>query len=243
MKRIMNNNILIFGDLHAPYQHKDTLEFLSLLNESFNLDRIICTGDMLDQYPLSRFPKSPSAENVIVELKKAKKVVAKLAELFPRMDIVKSNHCERLYQKAAVGGIPREFLIPYMELIGAPEGWNMYDDLSITIDATRQQLYVAHTKTGTPKQCAGRLASNVAFGHNHNKLGIEYISNPKQSFFGADVGCLISDKGYPFGYNKGTLIRPTRGVLIVAEGMPLSIHMDTFMKLYRKSLKQERLEV
>ena len=225
MKRYSNDSVLLYGDLHAPYQHKDTLDFLADVNREWKPDRVIDMGDTLDQYAVSRYPKSPAADNVVKELKKAKKVVRQLGKIFPKVDILKSNHCERLYQRATVAGIPREYLLPYATLIDAPDGWKWHDDLSLTINATREQLYLIHTKSGTTLNLAKYYSSNVAVGHKHHSFGVQWFTTPKGTYFAIDVGCLISDKGYAFSYNKGQALRPTKGCFMIVEGVPVPIKM------------------
>jgi len=223
LKRYNNDRVLIYGDLHAPYQDKGALDFLADINREYKPDRVIDVGDTLDQHPLSRFPKDPSANTVIKEFNKAKKVIKKLGKIFPRVDIMKSNHCERLYMRATHAGIPREYILPYKEVIGAPEGWRWHEDLTITINATRKQIFFAHTKAGSTLNIAKAYGSHVAFGHKHNLFGVQYFTVPSGEYFAIDVGSLISDKGYPFQYNKGSAYRPTRGCFMIVEGQPIPI--------------------
>ena len=220
MKRIDNDRILIYSDLHLPYQHKDAVDFLADIARNYKPDRVLDLGDTLDEYAVSQYPKSPSADNVVRELNKAKKKVKILASIFPRVDIMESNHTDRLYRRATVGGIPREYLLPIKELMGAPKGWKWHRDLVLTINATREQVYFAHTKTGTTINLAKNLGMSVAVGHKHNSSGVQYFATPKDTHFAIDTGCLISDKGYAYSYNKGNVIRPVRSVAIIEGGIP-----------------------
>lgn len=233
-KRYDNNCVLILSDTHFPAHHKDALKFLSKLREEYKPDRIIHAGDLLDQYCVSRFPTDPSAKSVLSELKKAKRAIKQLGLLFPRMDIVSSNHDDRFYQRAMVNGIPREMLIPYMELIDAPPEWKLHTDLKITFNATREHLYVAHTRTGTTANTAKALGCNVALGHKHHLSGIQYINQGGSTLWAADVGTLISDKEYFFHYNKLQVNRPIQSVLMIVEGEPYNINMHHFIKRWRR---------
>ena len=51
-------------------------------------------------------------------------------------------------------------------------------------------------------------------------MGIQYFANPLKTMFAATTGCLISDKGCPFSYNKANLYRPMKGALIIIDGVP-----------------------
>ena len=222
-KRLLNNCTLLFGDTHFPYEDKRFWTAIDEANKYYNFDRVIHTGDLLDQYNFSAYPKAPTAEPVNKELAKAKKCIASLGIIFPSMDIVSSNHDDRLYKAGTIAGIPKEIIRPYAEVIGAPKGWKWHKDLTITIDATREQLYIAHTKTGTTLGLSKAMGMSVAVGHKHNNFGIQYYNVNKKDRFAIDVGCNISDKGPPFDYNKGNLFRPLRGMWVILDGVPIPL--------------------
>lgn len=226
MKRYNNDRILVYGDIHAPYHDKRVLDFLNDLNNEYKFDRIIDIGDTLDNYATSRYPKDPGAKNVVQELKKAKKFIKKLGALFPKVDLMESNHCDRAYRRAMNNGIPREWLLKYKDLIGAPDGWNWHEQKTITINSTRQQVFFAHTKTGTTLNVAKTVGCNAVLGHHHNKMGVQFFNTPNTSYFAADTGCLLSDTGSAFTYNRGNVIRPIKGCLLILEGQPVSIRLE-----------------
>lgn len=222
MKRYDNDIVLAYGDLHAPYQHKHALEFLADINSTYKPERIINLGDNLDMYSVSSFPKDMSHKDTWTdELKKGRKVIAKLAKIFPVQEIMSSNHCDRAYKKSRIAGVPREFMMPYNEVIGAPDGWRWHQDLTITTDSTREQLYFAHTKTGGSLVAAKDLGCTSVLGHHHTKFGCTaFRPTIRKTIWGVDAGCLISDKGPPFSYNKITRGRPINGLVIIIEGVP-----------------------
>lgn len=219
-KRYDNNRILAYSCLHFPFQDRHTFDFLADLKREYEFDRVIDLGDTLDQYCFSRYPKDPKGLSINEEIKKARKAVAILSSIFPKVEVMQSNHCERLYSKATLSGIPREFMRPYRELIGAPDGWRWHKDLTLTIDKTREHTYFCHERGNSPINLAKSIGMNVVHGHIHNSMGIQYFANPLKTMFAATTGCLISDKGCPFSYNKANLYRPMKGALIIIDGVP-----------------------
>lgn len=224
-KRYDNNIILAYSCLHLPFQDKRAFDFLADINRDYKPDRVISLGDDADHYTLSRYPKDPSALSLKEEIKKLTKETKTLGLIFPKMDIMLSNHLERLYSKATVGGIPREFIKPYKEIIGAPSEWRWYKSLSITVDKTREKIYFVHDPGPSALNLAKSIAMNVVAGHLHSSMGLQYFANPLKEMFAAQVGCLISDQGVPFEYNKRNVYRPLKGALIIIDGIPNIIRL------------------
>lgn len=226
-KRYNNDTILVFGDIHAPYQHKNTLEFLGDIASTYQPDRIVNLGDLGDIYSVSNYPTDiDHPDSWSNEIKGLRKFVKKLSELFPDQEVLTSNHDDRVYRKSIKSGIPREALIKYEKLIGAPSTWKWHDRLTLTVDSTRERITFAHTMTGGVFACAKSLGMTTVIGHSHTKFGVQAFSPTKgKIIYGVDAGCLISDKGSPFSYNKGDRGRPIRGCCIIKEGVPFTIPM------------------
>lgn len=219
-KRYDNNVILVYGDLHFPFHDKRAFDFLAQLKDEYQPDRVVDLGDTADAYSFSRYPKSPSAMSASEEIKKLRKCVGTLASIFPRVEVMKSNHTDRLYSKATISGIPRELIVSYKELLGAPEGWKFHKDLTLTVDKTREKIYFCHERGSDVYRLAKSMGMSAVMGHQHNSFGLQYFSNPIKTMFAAQCGSLISDKGYAFAYNKANLFRPMKGAIIIVDGVP-----------------------
>lgn len=219
-KRYDNNIILAYGDLHFPFHDKRAFDFLAQLKDEYNPDRVIDLGDTSDSYSFSRYPKSPEAMSVSEEIKKLRKNIKTLSSIFPKVDVMKSNHCDRLYSKATVSGIPRELIVPYKDLLGAPDGWKWHKDLTLTVDKTREKIYFCHERGSNVLQLAKALGISTVMGHVHSGFGVQYFANPLRTMFAAQCGCLVSDKGVAFAYNKHNLFRPMKGCVVIIDGVP-----------------------
>lgn len=227
-KRYDNETVLVFSDTHFPYEHKYAIEFIADMVSCWKPDRIIHGGDLMDIYSVSAYPKDPNhPDSWDKEIKKARKKIAKLAEIVPKLDIVESNHDDRAYKKSRLSGIPREFLVPYKEVVGAPEDWKWHRELSITVDSTRDRLFFAHTKTGGSTICAKDKGCTSIIGHHHSRFGATAFKPSKNKLiWGVDAGCLVSDEGAPYAYNKQDRGRPVQGCVIIQSGVPTCIPLS-----------------
>jgi len=224
LKRYKNNCILAFGDTHAPYHQKGTLGFLNKVKEDFRPDRVIHLGDLLDIYSVSSYPKDLNhPDSWTDELKKGREFVGELSEMFPDMELLSSNHDARVYTKSHLSGIPREFLVPYLDVIGAPSSWKLYERINLTVDKGRSSWLFSHTLVGGAARASKDLGTSVVLGHSHTKFGATAFRSGKETIWGVDAGCLISDKGSPYSYNKNQLGRPIHGCVVILNGFPIMI--------------------
>ncbi len=228
MKRYNHNKVMCFGDTHAPFTHKKGLEFLADTASDFGPDTVVHTGDLTDSYNFSRFAKDIASETVSTELKKMRKFTQQLGALFPKLEIVKSNHDVRLWQVARIGGIPRECVIPWSKLIGSEEfDWTLHDDYMFTVDADRSKWQVSHHKTGTALTTSQKLGRNIVLGHNHTRQGAYRWSPEKgRALWGVDTGCLIDSKTYAFHYAKANALQQVNGCVLIEDGTPRIIPLS-----------------
>lgn len=225
-KRFNNNSILIISDTHAPYHHKGTLDFLADISNFYQPDRVIHLGDLADIYGVSDYPKDLEHPDTWKdEIKGLRKFTKQLGYLFPKMELMSSNHDDRPYKKSRVAGIPRELLVKYLDVIDAPAGWTLYDSLRIRVEKTKEHWLFAHTIGGGSLLSAQTLGYSVATGHTHTKFGCTAFNNGEKLVWGVDAGCFISDSGSPFKYNKNQMARPIRGCCIILDGTPHMIPM------------------
>lgn len=222
-KRYENNVVLAISDTHFPYEHKHTFEFIGDMLSTYNPDRVVHLGDLLDIYSVSSYPKDPDhPDSWDQEVKKARKCTTRLSEMIPKMEILESNHDDRVYKKSRLSGIPRDFLVPYRKVVNAPDGWKWHRDLSIRCESNKECMFFAHTKTGGAMNVAKDLNMTAVLGHAHSKFGATAFRPTKgKVIWGIDAGCLISDKGAPYAYNKGDRGKPIQGCCILIEGKPV----------------------
>lgn len=227
MKGFENRRVLLFADTHAPYHHKNTLDFLTEVKEEFNPDRVFHLGDLGDIYNVSDYPKSLDHPHTWKdEIKHLRKFTADLADIFPHLILLDSNHDSRIYKKSRIAGVPREAMLSYLEVIGAPTTWKSVRNARFRVEKNKKHWLLMHTVSGGCVTAAKQLAINVAVGHSHTKFGMQAFDNGTNVLYGVDTGCLISDEGPSFAYNKTQLGRPIRGCCLILDGVPRMIPMS-----------------
>lgn len=234
-KKTVSKRVLVISDMHHPYSHPDTLAFLKYLNKKYNFDKVICIGDEVDFHALSFHDSDPDLDSSGTELKQAIKALNPLYKLFPKVDIVESNHGSMVYRKGLASGIPKAALRNYREILEAPRGWRWYDD--IKINTPLGPVYFCHGKSGTPGRLATLYGMSCVQGHYHEKAQISYISTPERLMFDAHTGCLADDHSLALGYNKINPRRPIVSVLVIIDGIP---HIEPMVLGMRGRWKKRR---
>lgn len=224
MKQHYNNRILVFGDLHSPYHHKDSLTFLKEQRDEFKPDRVVCIGDVVDFYAASRYPKDPDhPDSMVNEIRKTRKMMKKLGKIFPKAELCMGNHDDRLSLRAKIAGIPSEAMMTFGDIIGAPAGWRLhrsYDNLTLNVRETKENITFAHHRGANTLLIAQRLGRTFVAGHQHTKGQIVGYNNGEKTLFGVNVPCLISDEGSPFSYTQVSHINPVQGCILIEDGVP-----------------------
>jgi len=219
MKKLkVSKSLLVLSDLHCPYEHPDTVEFLTYLKKKHKPDTVVCIGDEIDGHAISYHDSNPDLDSAGEELKKAIKALKPIYALFPNVTVVESNHGSLVYRKALTAGLPQAVLRGYNEIIDAPKGWTWKFDT--VVQTPLGPIYLCHGKAGAPGKLASQYGMSTIEGHFHEKAQITYISTPEKLMFGAHTGCLANDKSLALGYNKVNPKRPIVSTIVVIDGIP-----------------------
>lgn len=219
-----NKSILFIQDLHAPYGHPDTIPFLKAINEKYKPDKVISVGDEVDFHSISFHEHNPDLLSPGKELETAIEHLKPIMDMFPKMDIMESNHGSMVYRKGVALGIPRHVFKSYREILTAPKGWTWHDHL-ITKMSNGSLVYTCHSKGADVLKVSQSMGMSVAQGHHHEKFEVKYWGNSLGLYWGMTAGCLVNDKELSFNYNKVNLKRPIIGVGMAINGIPLLIPM------------------
>jgi len=215
-----NSRILFISDMHLPYGHPNTLPFLKMLKERYEPTRVICLGDELDHSGLSFHDSDPDLFSAGHELEKALPIIKELEGMFPKMDLIDSNHGSMVYRKAKHHGVPRRYIKSYNEVLGVGEDWVWHMDLVLDLP-DGQKVYVHHGKTSEAIKTSQLMGMSHVCGHYHESFGIKYWSTPMGLYFGMNTGCLIDDKSLAYAYNKVNTKRPIIGTGLIIDGIPV----------------------
>lgn len=215
-----NNRILLISDMHIPYHHEDTIAFLTHLKAKYNPTRVICLGDELDKHALSYHDSDPDLPSAGDELKKSLPVIQELFKIFPKMDIIESNHGSLVWRKAKTFGIPKHYIRSYNDVLGVDGGWKWSFDLTVTLP-NGQKCYIHHGKTSNVIQLSQQMGMCAVQGHYHESFKIDYWGNPTGLYWGMQAGCLIDDDALAFNYNNVNIKRPVIGTGLIINSMPV----------------------
>ena len=215
-----NSRILVISDMHIPYHHEQSLDFLQYLKTKYNPTRVICLGDELDKHSLSYHETDPDLPSAGDELIKSLPVVSKLYKMFPDMDILESNHGSLVWRKAKTHGIPKYYIKSYNDVLGVSSSWRWHFDLTIKLP-NGQSCYFHHGKSSDVIKLSQQMGMNAVQGHYHNNFKIDYWGNPNGLFWGMQCGCLIDDSALAFTYNNVNIQRPVIGTGLIINSLPV----------------------
>jgi len=215
-----NSRILLISDLHIPYHHQDAIDFLKHLKDKYNPTRVICLGDEVDGHALSFHDSDPDLPSAGDEIRQALPVIAELFKIFPKMDILESNHGSLVWRKAKVFGIPKHYIKSYNEVLGVDSGWKWSFDLTVDLP-NGQKCYMHHGKTSNIIQLSQQMGMNATQGHYHETFKIDYWGNSTGLYWGMQCGCLIDDDKLAFNYNNVNIKRPIIGTGLIIDSMPV----------------------
>ena len=100
-----NKRILVISDTHAPFHHPDTLKFLAAIKDKYGPDKVVHIGDEIDNHAMSYHDSDPDCFSAGDELVRAREIVWQMEELYPKVDVIESNHGSLWYRKAKTIGL------------------------------------------------------------------------------------------------------------------------------------------
>lgn len=222
-----NARILFIPDPHFHYHHPDTVAFLRAIKRKHKPTRVVFAGDLKDHHADSYHEHDPDLPSAGDEHRLSNRAIRPLFRLFPKADILESNHGALPNRKAKTAGLSKEYLKLERERLEAPTGWRWHKELLITT-ALGPLLFV-HGNKATNKLLLYSLKRgvSVAQGHYHSRFSIEYWNNGRVLAFALTAGCLIDDTSSAFDYNKDDVLRPILGAVMFIGGVPQLIPMRT----------------
>ncbi len=220
-----NESILIISDLHAPYMHPDVVKFLAAVKKKYKPTRVVSVGDEVDKHAMSFHDSDPDLDSAGRELEEAIKCLEPIYKMFPKMDIMDSNHGSMVFRKAKHHGIPVAYIRDYQEVLRAPKGWTWHNDLFLQYKKN-PPIYICHGIAANVMKVVEQRGVSVVQGHYHTTFGVGYISTPASLLFGLQVGCLIDKKSLAFAYDKINLKRPMLGIGMIVKGVAFPVPMQ-----------------
>lgn len=216
--------ILILPDMHIPYHHKHAFKFLAAVKKKFKPDKIICLGDEIDAHSLSMHDHDPNLESPSRELEMCLSALKVIYKIFPKVDLVESNHGSLVYRRAKKHGLPKRVMKSYNDILEAPKTWVWHPDLLIH-STDKKPIYFCHGQSSDVLKNSKNKSMNYVQGHHHSKFEIRYWANSLNLYWGVTSGCLIDYKSLAFEYGIVMLDKPILGCTVVINGHPQLVPM------------------
>lgn len=228
----MPNNVLFISDLHCPYHHPDAFQFLKALSDKYKFDRVVCVGDELDYHAMAFHDHDPDLANAGEELQMGREALWELNKLFPKMDLVESNHGSMAYRKGVYHGIPRHLILDYRDVIfgekdkrgsvyrpkGRGDGWTWHPNLVFSLG--KQKVLVVHGRSVSTRRNVEQAGMCFVQGHHHGTMELVYHGTEDFLNWGMSTGCLIDDSSVAFAYNRNSIRRPVIGCGGIVNNLP-----------------------
>ena len=223
----MKNRVLVIGDTHVPFEHKDYLDFCIRIHKHFKCNKVVHIGDLVDNHAISYHEHDPNGLSPIDEYKKALGILkSEWYKAFPRVLLCRGNHDRLVDRKGKTAGLHENCLKPFREMWELPRGW--VDDWSFNIDGVLCEHGLGTSGKTPHLLSATNNRVNTVIGHNHSVLGVEYTASEKDCIFGMSVGCGLDRKSYAMAYGKDCKRKPILGCGVILDSgkNPLPIKMD-----------------
>ena len=187
--------ILVIGDIHAPFQLKEYLQFCKDAYAKYGCNQVVFIGDIIDNHYSSFHTTDPDGLGGGDELDKAIASIQEWVEAFPIADVCIGNHDRIIMRKAFDSQIPKRWIKDYNDVLGTPQWtWGerfVYDDVQ----------YI-HGEGGTARTKAKNDMMSSVQGHIHTQAYVEWMVGRKFKVFGMQVGCGIDGTSYGLSYAK-----------------------------------------
>ena len=218
------SRVLIIGDLHLPFTHKNYLKFCKSVQKEYNCNKVVFAGDIVDNHGISYHETDPNGMSPGQELEVARKMIKPWYKAFPKAMVARGNHDNLIKRKAQTHGLPIALFKDLSEIY-ATQNWQWLHGFDI------DGVWYTHTGGGSGKYAHIRAMethrTSLVMGHIHSSFGIGFSASYKDLLFGMNVGCGIDIESYAFAYGKDFAARPILGCGVVINGnKPFCIPMQ-----------------
>lgn len=221
--------IFCISDLQIPFQHQDAFEFVKHVVKTFSqkdLESVFVNmGDEVDQHTLGKYASNPSGYSSGEEIEISREELKPWFKEYPKTKVCISNHTWRGYKRAFDVGLPQQFLKTVADIYGAPPGWRWADRWLIDDIVFEHGEGVSGNDAALKAAIQNRLST--AIGHQHSHAGVIHSGSFHNTIWGLNTGCLIDVNKYAFAYGIKLRKKPTLGMGVIIDHIPLFIPMIT----------------
>jgi len=209
------DHILVIGDTHIPFEHRNYLSFCKEVQNKFKCGSVVHIGDLVDNHAISYHEHNPDGWSPEDEMKEADNHLKKWFNAFKCVYLCKGNHDRLVDRKGKTIGLPKRCFLEYRDIWNLPDTWT--DDFKFVIDGVTYEHGTGRTGKYSHVQAAYDNRNSTVIGHTHSTAGIEWSANEIDIMFGMNVGCGIDRKAYTFNYGTDFRRKPIVGCGIVTD--------------------------
>lgn len=214
------NNILIIGDLHAPFTLPKYLKFCREQQELYNCGTVIFIGDIIDNHFSSYHESDPDGYSAGEELDRAIDMIADWNYTFPKATVIIGNHDRLVYRKAYSSGVSKRWIKDYKDVLNTPE-WKFVENVELF------GVNFNHGEGGTAMNRIKTELQSQVQGHLHTELYVKYLVGANFIVYGMQVGCGVDIKSYAMAYGKNFKKSAIGcGVVLNSGTLPIALPMN-----------------
>jgi len=189
------DNVLVIGDLHAPFTLPKYLKFCREQQEIYDCGTVIFIGDIIDNHYSSYHESDPDGYGAGEELDRATDMIKDWYRTFPVATVIIGNHDRLVYRKAFTAGVSKRWIREYKDVLDTPN-WNFVENIELF------GINFNHGEGGTAKNRMKTELQSQVQGHLHTQLYVEYAVGANFIVFGMQVSCGVDIKSYAMAYGK-----------------------------------------
>lgn len=201
LRKNKTKNILVIGDLHAPFTKKGYYEHCLNTYKKYNCTHTIFIGDLVDNHYSSFWTADPDGYGAGEELDRAIDMLQVWYNTpeFNKAEVCIGNHDAIVSRKLMDAGVSNRWLRDYDEVLNTPN-WTYKDHF------IHDNVYYTHgTGSSGFKAAYNRMINwgmSVVQGHLHTESSIMWKVDKDRRSFAVQTGCGVSDKSYAVAYAK-----------------------------------------
>jgi hypothetical protein len=211
-----NNNILIIGDIHCPFDLEEYFDFCKKIKKKYNTNKIIFIGDILDNHYSSFHSTDPDGFSAGEELDRAIYHLKRWYKEFPEATVILGNHDLNVERRLFDCGISKRWMRDFNEILEVSK-WKFIND-----QYEYQDIIFTHGTGVSGVNAAHDIAlyrnKSTVIGHLHTQSSVIYVNG---NIYGMCVGCGIDFEKYAFNYARNYKKRPILSCGVIYEGIPI----------------------
>jgi len=213
------DNILVIGDLHAPFTLPKYLKFCREQQEIYDCGTVVFIGDIIDNHYSSYHESDPDGYGAGEELDRATDMIKDWYRTFPVATVIIGNHDRLVYRKAFTAGVSKRWIREYKDVLDTPN-WSFVENVELF------GINFNHGEGGTAKNRMKTELQSQVQGHLHTQLYVEYAVGANFIVFGMQVSCGVDIKSYAMAYGKNYKKSAIGcGVVLNKGALPIAIPM------------------